>query len=221
MTKSESKPFTKQGILKAREKHLGKVPKDQLYRVFPKAVDLAFKSEDLTVAEAVAPFLVNWNERFYSPRTQLASHIHGGRLVLKKEHLDDIERVVKRNRKKLSEFRSRSLLESFKRTDRNTIKEVFEEFEGVLKKVGASKVLHLLAPRFFLMWDNQIARDGYGLSLRTAEEGNGEIYCEFLERVRDRCRRLPEDFKSRGDILRLIDIYHMENYTLGQKDSRR
>lgn len=47
--------------------------------------------------------------------------------------------------------------------DEATVKGVFKSFEKVLGPVGATKCLHLLAPRFFPLWDRAIA-EAYGLA---------------------------------------------------------
>jgi hypothetical protein len=52
--------------------------------------------------------------------------------------------------------RDRSI-ESFGPADEQTVREVFDDFRAVLGPVGAVKSLHLLAPRYFPLWDNAIA----------------------------------------------------------------
>ena len=79
-------------------------------------------------------------------------------------------------------FRKQSI-ESYCEKDRTKVKKIFEDFEKILGPVGASKCLHLLAPRFFPLWDRAIVR-AYYVNLKKIS-GNVERYCHFMAIVRE------------------------------------
>ncbi|MFL5241498.1 MAG: hypothetical protein ACJ8FY_05265 [Gemmataceae bacterium] len=73
---------------------------------------------------------------------------------------------------------TRRSLEGFCTEDEGDTKNVFKSFGLVLGPVGAAKGLHLLAPRFFLLWDRTIAQK---YRLRMWPRGyNAERYCRFM-----------------------------------------
>lgn len=69
---------------------------------------------------------------------------------------------------------------------------LFNKLARVVGSTGASKALHMLAPSFFVMWDNSI-RERYGL------KGDAESYFEFLKRMRLEAREAVESYsRDRG-----------------------
>lgn len=98
----------------------------------------------------------------------------------------------------------------------------FSEFIDAVRYTGASKALHILNPRFFMMWDRNI-RMGYGCL------ENGEGYFNFLLRsqreIQEVIATYTNDYPSNGEvshriyagrvksILRLLDEYNFARYT--------
>ncbi len=90
-----------------------------------------------------------WNQQFYGP---------GG--------FDEtrLEGWLRRNWQEINSFRTRDI-SSFGATDREAIARIFTELLYLLRKtsdekrgpVSVGKALHLLAPRFFPIWDSTIA----------------------------------------------------------------
>jgi hypothetical protein len=82
----------------------------------------------------------------------------------------------------------------------------------VLRPVGAAKALHLLAPRFFPIWDRTIAGQ-YGF--RLAKAGlNGRRYWRFIHIARDQCRQLQEAGYTENP-LKAVDEYNYCRHTKG------
>ena len=99
---------------------------------------------------------------------------------------------------------------------------------------GASKIMHVLVPELFVMWDDTI-RCAYGCRV-TSEMEAGEKYFKFLKRaqrvardvvdsyrienscsVREAERRIRRELYEGGfyTIARLLDQYNFQRYTKG------
>jgi len=88
------------------------------------------------------------------------------------------------------------------------VKDIFEDFGNVLGKTGAAKSLHLLAPRFFPLWNTEIAR--------AYELGNGseaERYCLFMEITKNQVKNLGGEQAVCGNLLKTLDEYNYCKYT--------
>ena len=128
-------------------------PRDLFYRAATELVTLALDGKtSLSVAEALAVLLQTWNKMFYQYRR------------FDNQHFADIERLISDHHSIPIAFRQRSI-EGLNQEDEGEVARVFKAFEEVLGPVGAAKCLHLLAPRFFPLWDRAIA-EAYGLPLR-------------------------------------------------------
>jgi hypothetical protein len=95
----------------------------------------------------------------------------------------DILDAYESSRDKLDEVKGKKLyslnLNDGKMT--KNIKEILSEFSSkkTIGKTGASKVLHLLNPDVFMMWDNKIMKE-YHKEHRKHKRGTPECYLEFL-----------------------------------------
>lgn len=185
---------------RARELFLANEPRDLFYRVATELVDLAVRGEtELTVAEAIAVLLQTWNRRYYNRSRPFDSH-----------HFSDIEHLLSSHQQVLVTFRQRSV-ESFCDEDEGTVRRLFKSFEQVLGPVGASKSLHLLAPRFFPLLDNAIAR-AYGLAFGVRGT-NGDRYCRFIGITKEQCEALGGEQIIGRNPLKAIDEYNYCRYT--------
>jgi len=78
-------------------------------------------------------------------------------------------------------------------------------FKGI-RYVGATKIMHLMCPEFFVMWDKSI-REHY--KFKTSPEG----YIDFLEKMQR--MYLSNEFKKLDKtvtIPRAIDLYNITHY---------
>lgn len=177
-------------------------PRDLFYRAATELLALARQRKtSLTVAEAIAVLLQTWNHRYYVSQGRFDN-----------QHFRDIEGLLTRYGEVLATFASQSIEESGSAQVKATVYQVFESFETILGPVGASKCLHLLAPRFFPLWDNKIAEKGYHIYFRRQGE-NADNYIRFMECVRDQCAGLGGEQAVGPDILKRLDEYNYARFT--------
>jgi hypothetical protein len=118
--------------------------------------------------------------------------------------------LLARHRRLLAKFRASSI-EAFGADNEHEARAVFASFEAVLGPVGAAKALHLLAPRFFPLWDTKIAV-AYGLGGAQAGR-NAERYLRFMEVVQMQCKRLGGEEAMGRNPLRALDEFNFCRYT--------
>ncbi len=158
-------------------------------------------------ADGLGVLLLTWNQAFYR---------YGS------FNFEKLESFIKRNHSKLSAFRTRNIL-SHSDADYRAVKKLFDEVlvslsiesgkkAGVSSPVAAAKALHLLAPDFFPLWDDKIAR-GYKLHY---SKNATEQYIRFIEVTRRIASELPvglnPSLKGRSAI-KMIDEYNFARYT--------
>ena len=125
-------------------------------------------------------------------------------------HFSALDYVVTTNQQDLASLRERSI-ESFSDEDAVKVERLFGEFEEVLGPVGAVKALHLLAPRFFPLWDRAIAK-AYGLALR--ERGkNADRYRQYMRITKRQYEALSGEHSIGQNLLKVLDEYNYCRYT--------
>jgi hypothetical protein len=192
---------TIQDIEAARQAFEANEPRDLFYRAATELVALALGGKtSLSVAEALAVLLQTWNKMFYQYRR------------FDSRHFADIERLIRDHRSMLITFRQRSI-QSINQEDESEVVRVFKAFEEVLGPVGAAKCLHLLAPRFFPLWDRAIA-DAYSLPLRPRGR-NAERYWRFMGIVKKQVQSLGGEQAIGRNPLKAIDEYNYCKHTKG------
>jgi len=185
----------------ARQAFEAHEPRDLFYRAATELVALALDGRtSLSVAEALAVLLQTWNKMFYRYRR------------FDSQHFADLERLIRDHHSMLITFRQRSI-QSLKQEDESEVVHVFKAFEEVLGPVGAAKCLHLLAPRFFPLWDRAIA-DAYSLSLRPRGR-NAERYWRFMGIVKKQVQSLGGEQAIGRNPLKAIDEYNYCKHTKG------
>ena len=88
---------------------------------------------------------------------------------------------------------------------------LFGSFEDVLGPVGAVKALHLVAPRFFPLWDRRIAK-AYGLPLKKRGK-NADRYFRFTVVTERQCEALSGEHSMEQNLLKILDGYNYCRYT--------
>ncbi len=174
-------------------------PRDLFYRAATELVDQAIQgNSSLSLAEALAVLLQTWNSAYYRY------------YAFDNQHFTDIENIVKLHYRLLLKIRKRSI-ETLFDGDEPKIKQVFMDFEEVLGPVGAAKCLHLLAPKFFPLWDRAIAK-AYNLPLKNRGH-NADSYCFFMEISKDQCESIRQKKTVLTNPLKAIDEYNYCRYT--------
>lgn len=189
---------------RARELFETNEPRGLFYRVAAELIRIAGTgATTITAAEALATVLQTWNRSYYQFQ-------HNGRFP--EEHYRDIEALLARHEAALRGYRERSLA-SLDPQERAAVEALFGDFERVLGRVGAAKALHLLAPRFFPLWDNDIAA-GYGC--RLGPEGtNASRYWRFVGLVKTECEELGGEERWGDGLLKRLDEYNFYHHHKG------
>jgi hypothetical protein len=195
---------TIQDLDQAHEDFLNLEPRGLFYRAATELVDLVINGKSkLSMAEAIAVLLQTWNISYYRFRP------------FDEEHFSNIERLLENYQQIALDIRQRTI-ESFCDEDANMVKAVFEDFENVLGKTGAAKCLHLLAPRFFPLWDTKIA-----VAYKLAKGNEAECYCSFMEITREQCKGLGGEKAIGRNPLKALDEYNYCKITLPELERRR
>ncbi len=161
------------------------------------------------IAVGIAILLLDWNKEYYF---RWHKDLLKGSYFSEK-HLSDVEEVISQYLQALKDLRQRSIL-SFSSADEIVVKKVFREFRRVLGPVGAAKSLHLIAPLFFPLWDNYIAKEGYSIDLENADaERKADLYCQFMNKVKEQCQQLGGEQSIANNPLKAIDQFNFIKYT--------
>ncbi|MCL4545175.1 MAG: hypothetical protein M1118_11360 [Chloroflexi bacterium] len=160
------------------------------------------------MAKAVAILLMTWNMGYYyrcigpgkwSPTSN----------PFNLDHWSELQGAIRDNQSELQRFRRLRLQTIILERERESVYSVFDKFATLCGPVGAAKALHLLAPQFFPLWDNAIARLVLGPD-KVGDKLKAEDYWGFMKRRREEICSLPD----RDDILKLVD----EHYFVNKKD---
>ncbi|HTQ39072.1 MAG TPA: hypothetical protein VMJ32_08585 [Pirellulales bacterium] len=146
-------------LRKARKEFNRIEPRDFFYWSVTKLVtavleDKTGKKKVDELVRALMMLLMTWNKNYY--------RFHGpkGKQTLE-EHFIELEIVISKHLVQLLVYRN-CIIEDVSELPSLKIQELFQDFEKVLGRVGAAKCLHLIAPRFFPLWDAAILK-GYGM----------------------------------------------------------
>lgn len=177
-------------------------PRDLFYRAATELLRLAAERQTrLSEAEALAVLLQTWNASYYQYRPFDAGHFAA------------IEELLTTHASALAKYR-RAIIENLDlKEEQPCITELFTAFERVLGPVGAAKALHLLAPRFFPLWDRQIA-EGYRLPLGPTGS-NGDRYWDFMRIAQVQCTALKGQMTGCPNPLKSIDEFNYCKYNKG------
>lgn len=199
---------TIQELKKAREVFEDIEPRSIFYQAATDLVDLAIQNKtELNLAEAIAVLLQTWNVSYYRFRS------------FDKEHLSDIEELLRKYPEIINKIRPRAIVD-FSDKDVEVVKPIFQDFEHVLGKTGAAKCLHLLAPRFFPLWDTKIA-----IAYKLGKGEEAERYCRFMAITKGQIMDLGGEKAIGRNPLKALDEYNYWKCTLPelkkQGDKRR
>jgi hypothetical protein len=112
----------------------------------------------------------------------------------------------------LLRFRFRGI-ESVSESDFLIVERLFNGFEQVLGPVGTAKSLHLLAPKFFPLWDRAIAK-AYHCTVGNVGT-NTANYAAFFRIAAFQARTLSPTMPEEANLLKRIDEYNYCKHTKG------
>jgi hypothetical protein len=148
--------------------------------------------------EALAVLLQTWNHSYYQRL----------RIPFDAAHFAAIESLLSEHERTLAAFARRSI-DSLVPADEAPVRALYREFAAVLGQTGASKALHVLAPRFFPLWDGPIAGAAYGLYARD-DRDYWRLLCATAEQV----EAVGGEAALGRNPLKAIDEYNYCRYTL-------
>ena len=176
-------------------------PRDLFYRLSMQLMKDAMAGVGpFSRAEALAVLLQTWNRSYYQRL----------RRPFDAAHFAAIEGLLAGNGPFLAAVDGRTI-ESLNAADESSVRGLFAQFEAVLGPTGASKALHLLACRFFPLWDGAIAARAYGLYARDDRD-----YWRLVSAAAAQVRDLGGEEVVGRNPLKAIDEYNYCRYTLGR-----
>jgi hypothetical protein len=179
-------------------------PRNLFYRAAIFLIDRALQpSPTLNLAESLAVLLQTWNAQYY--------RFHG---KFTNRRLGALQRLLDRHMEAIVAFRGRRLGDYGVNDEQ--VRRLFTDFERELGPVGAAKALHLLAPRYFPLWDRAIAQTTYRLSLASPAAHSYIKLMGFVEREIDACGGWAA-FAPSENAVKLIDELHYCTATLGMR----
>ena len=180
--------------------------RDSMYRVATFLVE-HFWGKPKDMADGLGVLLLTWNQAFYR---------YGP------FDFEALERFLVKNMPTISGFRRRQI-STFQPTDEPEILTLFGELLDALRirdkgpsaptsPVAASKALHLLAPSFFPLWDQEIAK-AYGCSYSSQPAVKYIKFMKIMKSITSGFEPHLLDGHPGRSILKLIDQYNYSKYT--------
>lgn len=190
---------------RARELYEENEPRDLFYRVGRDLVERTRAGQsDFTLTEAVSVVLLTWNGRFYNRKDTPDFDA---------QHIADIDALIERHRDALDAYHERSI-ETLHEDEQAAIETIFDDFERLLGPVGAAKALHVLAPRFFALWDRPIA-EGASFYMGKRDQGtNANLYWRWMLRVQGEAQEVGGEAQWGEGLLKRLDELNYCRYTL-------
>jgi hypothetical protein len=178
--------------------------RDAMYKVATFLVS-RFWGKPREMADSLGVLLLTWNQAFYRYWSF---------------DFDKLEKCISDNLKKIESFRNRDI-SNLSKDDEKEIEDLFVKFlkalqivtsKGKVRKspVAVSKALHLLAPKFFPLWDIKIAQ-AYKCYYDKKPEEKYILFCKVIQIITDKVK----DYTVCSDksIVKLIDEYNYSKYT--------
>lgn len=156
------------------------------------------------MARALCVLLYTWNNSFYKGKGK----------KFNTKHISKIEKLIREFRNDIEDFRARgNSIIKFCTNDKikDKVIEIFNEFKKVLGPVGTAKALHLLAPRFFPLWDRKIAKYyGFPLSTKNNSKKHAHFYCCFIKTTKEQCMALARGRNAiKKNTLKALDEFNV------------
>lgn len=180
--------------------------RDAMYKVATFLVS-HFWGKFSDMADGLGVLLLTWNQAFY--RYGIFE-------------FDKLEKTISDNFQKIESFRNRDIF-TLSSSDENDIEQLFNNFLGALQiasgkkqgtksPVAVAKALHLLAPNFFPLWDDKIAR-AYNCYYNQQPAKKYVLFCKITKAIANEVKNYIR--KSDKTLIKLIDEYNYSKYTQG------
>lgn len=131
------------------------------------------------------------------------------RYVIRKFNFKDFEKTIKKLIPKFKKFESKKIKNADLFLYEHDIKNIFNILYSIggVKSTGASKLMHLFAPDFFVMWD------GYIRKFYKLRKGDANDYFNFLLKMQSEFAKLKFNSKK-ITFAKAIDQYNYVKFTL-------
>jgi hypothetical protein len=193
-------------FLRGIEEYESREKRDAMYKVATFVVS-SFWGRPADMADGLGVLLLTWNQAFY--RYGMFD-------------FDQLEECISASLSTIESFRSRSI-SGLAGSDHDAMRQLFGALlealqiavgknRGRTSPVGTAKALHLLAPGFFPLWDDTIART-YGCFYDREPAEKYLSFCEITKTIAG----IVRDFTDRSDrtVVKLIDEYNYAKFTQG------
>lgn len=197
---------TSRDFLKGVKEFRKREARDPMYKVASFWLS-HFWGKPKEMAEGLGVLLLTWNQAFY----------RYGRFDFEK-----LEKFLKKFAKEINHFRKLTIKKLNKDKEKD-IKILFKNLMEALKissgklkgnksPVATVKALHLLAPKFFPLWDDKIAR-AYNCKWKNSDEAVLK-YLEFCHKTKEVVIGLRSHTKNKdSQILKMLDEYNYAKYS--------
>lgn len=165
-----------QTILEGCRKFHEKEPRDTAY-VVSRDIILKGPHKENFIIEGSRLIKVTWDSlRFFKRPGKIRERLG-----------EDILSAYRKCRTDLSNLEKKSLRELDLSTFGNTVKRIFSVFSSKpsIECTGASKILHIICPQVFMMWDRHIREAFHLLHTRDHKIGSPECYLQFMHQTKE------------------------------------
>ncbi len=168
-----------------------------------------FWGKPAEMADSLGVLLLTWNQAFYR---------YGS------FDFDQLEECIKENLSFLEKYRVKSIL-GYNSNDDKVVSRLFREFlialqisdgnkAGTKSPVATAKALHLLAPDYFPLWDDKIAR-AYDCYYSNKPEGKYLKFMSICQQIATTLHMAMDRQNTGKTLLKLIDEFNYARYTKG------
>lgn len=168
-----------------------------------------FWGKPAEMADSLGVLLLTWNQAFYR---------YGS------FDFDRLEKCIRENMPLLEKYRTRSIL-SYSSNDDKDVSLLFQEFlisleiadgskAGTQSPVATAKALHLLAPDYFPLWDDKIAR-AYGCHYSYNPVAKYLAFIKLCKQIAATLQPAMDGQDTGKTLIKLIDEYNYAKYTKG------
>lgn len=130
---------------------------------------------EIRVVMIIRPFLYEWGKM--------------GRVLGQKEFIDwerEIAEQVQSNLEKFEKFRGMDFIDTDLTNFKQDIIKVYDSFKIIVERVAATKVLHIICPNFFPLWDNAIKEAVKAELMRAISKGFGDFVEKDFDLLREK-----------------------------------
>jgi hypothetical protein len=158
-------------------------PRDIVYTVARK---MTLGNSEYHIMAGIEVLLLNWNAVYLQKQPDKVRRSLGNEILeAYRSSKNDLD-ILKNKRLETVDLRDSDIVKRIKDTFRS-----FSKYRSI-ETTGASKAIHLINPKLFMMWDSEIRRNYHRLHpfYRIKAETFAECYVEFMKNMQDVARSI-------------------------------